>query len=40
MSHFGLMLSLELLNLHKIGNAHNPYKYHVIKFEVLLLIVK
>jgi hypothetical protein len=31
MSYFGLVLGLELLNLHKIGSAQNPYKFYVIK---------
>jgi hypothetical protein len=31
---------LELLNLYKIGNNQNHFKSHVIKFLVLLVLVK
>jgi hypothetical protein len=37
---FCLKSLLELLNLYKIVNNHNHFKSHVIKFLVLLLIVK
>jgi hypothetical protein len=40
MSIFGLMAHLELLNLYKIGYLQKPFNSHVIKFLVLLIIVK
>jgi hypothetical protein len=40
MPNFGLRVHLELLKLHKIANPPKHLKYHVIKFYVLLIIVK
>jgi hypothetical protein len=32
LSNFGMITPLDVQNLHKIGNAQNPYKFHVIEF--------
>jgi hypothetical protein len=37
---FGLKAHLELLNLYKIVNLQKPFNSHVIKFLMLLIIVK
>jgi hypothetical protein len=34
-----MITPLVVLNWHKIGNAQKPYKFCVIKFEVLSLVV-
>jgi hypothetical protein len=35
LSNFGMITPLDVLNLHKIGNALKPYECHVIKVQVL-----
>jgi hypothetical protein len=36
---FGMAIPLGILNLHKIGNAQKVIESHVIKFQVLSLII-
>jgi hypothetical protein len=40
MSIFDLVAHIELLNLYKIGNPQKQFNSHIIKFLVLLIIVK